>query len=272
MLNDFKINNGVEVVGSIEIGSGTTTNAVIQRRQTPAVSSGSGATIYSTVFGAGTGISNASPYTMRDDNGATIELRAGTPTSDQYGGGIFISANGHTTSLGNGNAIIFRNRTGVDTYTERMRIARDGNVGINSTTPNSKLTVITTAGTNGLNVSDGSASDFIVVPGVSSGVVRVGPGAGQMAFYTNGSEAMRIDNGGQVGINVTTMSAEFHLNGTIRIDNQTAANPLGTNSGSPTSYFGGTGSGGSQYLSDPSTWLLINLDGTDYYLAAYVAT
>jgi len=269
MSNEFKINNGVEVVGSIEIGSGTTTNAVIQRRQTPAVSSGSGATIYSTIFAAGNGIGNTSPYTMRDDHGATIELRAGAPASDQYGGGIFINANGHTGALVNGNAIVFRNRTGTDTYTERMRIARDGNVGIGSTTPNAKLTVITAAGSNGLNVSDGSDSDFIVVPGVSSGVARVGPGAGQMAFYANGSEAMRIDNGTQVGINVTTVSAKFHLNGTIRIDSQAVTNPLGTNSGVPTNYYGAFGS---NYLGEPSTWLTINLDGTDYFLAAYIAT
>lgn len=270
MSNEFKINNGVEVVGSIEIGSGTTTNAVIQRRQTPAVSSGSGATIYSTIFAAGNGIGNTSPYTMRDDHGATIELRAGAPASDQYGGGIFISANGHTTSLGNGNAIIFRNRTGTDTYTERMRIARDGNVGIGSTTPNSKLTVITTPGTNGLNVSDGSASDFIVVPGVSSGVARVGPSAGAIAFYSNNLESIRIDSSQNIGINTTSPSAKLHINGTIQIDNQTGGVPP-TTSGSVflSEYYGGGGSGGAYYLSEPTVWLTINLDGSTYYIPAY---
>jgi hypothetical protein len=343
MSNEFKINNGVEVVGSIEIGSGTTTNAVIQRRQTPAVSSSGGATIHSTIFGAGTGISNVSPYTMIDDNGATIELRAGAPASDQYGGGILITANGNTSPLGDGNAIVFRNRTGVDTYTERMRIVADGNVGIGSTTPNSKLTVVTTAGTYGLNVSDGdssdfvivpgvdtgvvrvgpekgdmafytqnveriridmdgnvvigsttpnskltvvttagtyglnvsdeSTSDFIVVPGVSSGVVRVGPGTGEMAIYANGSEAIRIDLDNNVGIGTNNPSVKFHLDGTIQIDNQTggvpSSGPVAIISPTLDGYYGGAVSSGSDYLSEPATWLTIKLDGSTYYIPAY---
>jgi len=271
MPNELKINNGAEVIGSISLGSGTTTNAVIQRRQTPAVSSGSGATIYSTIFAAGNGIGNTSPYTMRDDHGATIELRAGTPTSDQYGGGIFISANGHTSALGNGNAIVFRNRTGVDTYTERMRIAKDGKVGINSSSPNAQLTVQTSVGGLGLNVTDATGSDLNVTPGVSSGVVRVGPSVGQMAFYANGSEAMRIDTDLQVGIGVTTIGARLHVNGSIRVDNQAYVSVLGTNTGTPTQYYG---SDGSIYLSDPAYWLKIFLDdsSTNYYIPVYIST
>jgi hypothetical protein len=65
---------------------------------------------------------------MADGHGATVEMRAGDPTSDQYGGGILITANGNTSPLGEGNAIVFKNRTGTNTYTERMRITHEGNI------------------------------------------------------------------------------------------------------------------------------------------------
>ena len=130
----LNITGSITASGIISIGRSTTSQAVIQRAQTPA-----GA--YSFILASGTGIVDTFPYTMTDAHGATLEMRAGDPTSDQYGGGILITANGNTSPLGEGNAIVFKNRTGTDTYTERMRITHDGKIGIGTSSPASLLDV-----------------------------------------------------------------------------------------------------------------------------------
>ncbi len=66
--------------------------------------------------------------------------------------------------------------------------------------------------------TNGSAANDFVVQNVSSGSLLFGAGAG------TGSERMRIDPNGQVGVNTTTPSAIFHTNGTVRHEN------LGTSS------------------------------------------
>jgi hypothetical protein len=126
--------NAITSSGMISIGRTTTSQAVIQRAQTPTGS-------YSFILASGTGIVDTFPYTMADGHGATVEMRAGDPTSDQYGGGILITANGNTSPLGEGNAIVFKNRTGTNTYTERMRITHDGKIGIGTSSPASLLDV-----------------------------------------------------------------------------------------------------------------------------------
>jgi hypothetical protein len=126
--------NAITSSGIISIGRSTTSQAVIQRAQTPAGS-------YSTILASGIGVADTYPYTPADEHGATIDIRAGDPTSDPYGGGIVFIANGNTSPLDTGNAIIFKNRTGVSTYTERMRITYDGNVGIGVSNPTTKLHV-----------------------------------------------------------------------------------------------------------------------------------
>jgi len=55
--------------------------------------------------------------------------------------------------------------------------------------------------------SDGISSDFFVYPGLSSGVCRVGPDTGAMSFYASGSEKMRLNTSGYLGISVTNPTA-----------------------------------------------------------------
>jgi hypothetical protein len=209
MANEFKIKNGLVVdsggaqvtgslnitgsiaaLGIVSIGRSTTSQAVIQRAQTPAGS-------YSTILAAGTGVVDTYPYTPVDGHGATVDIRAGDPTSDPYGGGIVFTANGNTSPLDTGNAIVFKNRTGVNTYTERMRITHDGNVGIN-----------------------------------------ISP------------------------------TAKLHVSGTVRIDDQSGSPTTGTtpSAGTVNKYWG---IADGDFLSTPTIWLKINLDGSDYYFPGY---
>jgi len=104
------------------------------------------------------------------------------------------------TDLG---SIRFNTGNGSDSFQERMRITATGNVGIGSTATDSKLKVVASAGNNGLVVTDSSTSDFIVAPGVSSAVCRVGPASGAMALFTGGSERARLPAGGGFSVGTT---------------------------------------------------------------------
>ena len=138
--------------------------------------------------------------------------------------------------------------------TERMRITSSGNVGIGTTSPGSKLTVVegVTYGVYGPNKStisavntttDGKAG-FIDVVGYSGNTVSpyrwggisggktsgVGDGnyGGYLSLWTtsgggNGEadsasyERMRITSGGNVGIGTTSPSETLHVNGNLKI-------------------------------------------------------
>jgi hypothetical protein len=90
-----------------------------------------------------------------------------------------------------------------------------GSVGINTTNPTSKLAIHTTPNTTALGITDETASDFLITPGVSSGVCRVGPATGAMALYAAGSERARIDSSGRVLIGTSSDSggALLQVNG-----------------------------------------------------------
>ena len=106
----------------------------------------------------------------------------------------------NTTTNGTGGAMVFQTRIS-DTLAERMRIDSSGNVGIGTSSPGYKLTINTSAGTASFYTTDAATSDFMVTPGAASGVVRVGPVSGSMAFYSANSERMRIDSSGNIGVN-----------------------------------------------------------------------
>jgi hypothetical protein len=80
----------------------------------------------------------------------------------------------------------------------KMVITYDGNVGIGTTSPSSKLSIVTSANSPAFDITDASTSDFIITPGVSSGVCRVGPATGAMSLYTANTERARIDSSGRL--------------------------------------------------------------------------
>jgi hypothetical protein len=95
--------------------------------------------------------------------------------------------------------------------TARLYITADGKIGIGTTGPTSKLAIHTTSNTTALGITDETASDFLIVPGVSSGVCRVGPATGAMALYAAGTEHLRITVAGNVGIGTSAPGARLSV-------------------------------------------------------------
>ena len=136
--------------------------------------------------------------------------------------------------VGNGNGhLAFETYQGGSGGGERMRILNDGNVGINTTDPKTKLHVVSgtsgatwaaTAGTTGVFESSTGDRSFVTITGEdeaelwfgdfttqAKGRVRYQTDTNVMSFWTNGSQKMTIDASGNVGIGVTSPSYQLQL-------------------------------------------------------------
>jgi trimeric autotransporter adhesin len=79
--------------------------------------------------------------------------------------------------------------------TTAVTVSSAQNVGIGSTSPSFRLTVADTSGGNVVNITNNADADFKV--NCTSGVTKIGPTTGVLAFQSDGTtERMRIDSSG----------------------------------------------------------------------------
>ena len=107
---------------------------------------------------------------------------------------------------------------------ERLRIASDGKIGINSTSPSTPLEIHTAASAAwkfriNTSVSDGAGfyqranGEFeMVLRDASNNVNYIAGTSGALQFATSGSERLRITSDGKIGINQTSPGTGLHIN------------------------------------------------------------
>jgi hypothetical protein len=134
--------------------------------------------------------------TISDTNpGASIYVGGG-PLTDTYEGNITLTAYGSTAG-GTRNEIVFRNRSGVDTVAERMRITSSGNVGIGTSSPDNNKLVISGSSDVGMQITKSgvvSGSVKAVTTGLAFGV----------DLSSGNTERMRIDSSGNLLVGTTS--------------------------------------------------------------------
>lgn len=175
-------------------------------------------------------------------------------TSSQYGSGLILSGDAGggvqkswKTFAKNGNgavALTFdvsTNGTSLSgsptglTYSEKMRITPDGNLGIGTTSPSEKLSVY---GNAKIDSNNAASQLYFYNSGTALGSIGKGNYAvsgadfngismysvGAMSFASGGqTERMRITSAGNVGIGTTSPSEKLEVNGTVKSNF-----PLGT--------------------------------------------
>jgi hypothetical protein len=96
--------------------------------------------------------------------------------------------------------------------TTKMIILNNGNVGIGTTAPDSLLHISGSGNTFARYTNTTSAGHYVDIGANSAGQSFVyGYGAYPLLFATNGSEAMRITSGGNVGIGTTSPGAKLSV-------------------------------------------------------------
>ena len=125
---------------------------------------------------------------------------------------------GGTDTAGNnasGFLTFFTNSGGANTLNERMRITKDGRVGIGTTSPATDLHIKNTASTQLLLESANTDTGFLLfgdAQDLNIGSVSYSHSENSMRFETDDAERMRIDSSGNVGILQSSPSSYYAKN------------------------------------------------------------
>ena len=120
--------------------------------------------------------------------------------------------------------------------TQRLAIDSSGRVGIGTTSPITRLHV--NSGTTDLAgiLESSDANVFLAFKdGSTSGnqQVQIGAVTNNLVAYAGGSERLRIDSSGNVGINASSPGRTLDVDGVIRADGTSGSFELGDNSSTP---------------------------------------
>jgi hypothetical protein len=234
--------------GNVQIGSGISAGANPSRKLQIQPDSASKAAIGIQAYGA-TSTEKALIDFFANNGTALTSIGQGAATSELF---RIDSVSGYILATGSGS------HAG---GTERMRIDSSGNVGIGTTSPNQKLVVGGSAsGTVALQVTNSTAGTAFN-DGMQMFINDTAGGlnmreAYPLQIYVNGSERMRIDSSGNVGIG-TSPSNKLDVNGDIGLLAQNEVRFYDSDSSNYTSFRGASS------VSSNIVWTLPNADGTD---------
>jgi len=119
----------------------------------------------------------------------------------------------------NNNTSVFRLK-GNGGASSLFEVLADGNVGIGTTNPASKLHVVGVDGTYQTRIGHSTQSLYLTVDGNNVDYKSSGNSAGSHSFSTGNTERVRITSSGNVGIGTSSPGQELHVVGDIKATNK----------------------------------------------------